>query len=235
MSSNVLITGATSGVGLALARRLGDRASLLLTGTRPVAEITAALPAASAYIAADQRHPETAASIILEELSRLGWEALDLAILNAGAGFALDPADETPEAIRTTLDVNLFSAIALAHGLFPRLEKARGKLILIGSTAHKGAPGFASYAASKAGLGGFARALAEEWRGRVSVQIIHPGPTATDMHAKAGYDPGRLGKYFISPDRMAAMIEQVMSGRRSPVTASYTRYLASGLWLGIRA
>ena len=45
------------------------------------------------------------------------------------------------------------------------------------------------YAASKAGLDGFGRALAEEWRGAVTVRVLHPGPVATGMAARAGRSP----------------------------------------------
>lgn len=229
MRPRLLITGATSGIGLALARGRAGGAEMLLTGRRPEAEIRSLLPEGVAYVAADQAEPEFA-TIVSAALDRLGWDRLDLAILNAATGFAADPATESAQSIRTTLDVNLFSAIALAHALFSRLEEASGRLVLIGSTAHRGAPGFASYAASKAGLHGFARALAEEWRGRVAVQIIHPGPTATGMHDKAGHDPGPIGRMFARPETMAARIEAAIRSGRSPVSIPFARYAAQAAY-----
>ena len=77
------------------------------------------------------------------------------------------------------------------------------------------------YAASKSGLAGLARSLCAEWRGRIDVQIIHPGPTATAMHERAGYDPGWMRKFFL-PDRLAAAtIARLMSGN-APVSGIYS-------------
>jgi NAD(P)-dependent dehydrogenase (short-subunit alcohol dehydrogenase family) len=221
----ILITGATSGIGLSLVRRFEGRGTLLAAGRRSAAEAVAVLPPGTAYVQADQTAPEAAAEAIGAALDGLGRDGLDLAILNAGTGHAVDPAEETPQMLREVLDANLFAAVALAHRLAPRLEARRGRLVLIGSTARTGAPGFASYAAAKAGLHGFARALAEEWRGRIAVQAIHPGPTDTDMHARAGHDPGRLVRLFARPDSMAALIDEAVDGGRSPVTLSFGRFL----------
>jgi NAD(P)-dependent dehydrogenase (short-subunit alcohol dehydrogenase family) len=224
-TTRILITGATSGIGLSLAQRLAGRGTLLAAGRRGRAEAAAVLPPGTPYVQADQSAPEAAMQAISDALDGLGWEGLDLAILNAGTGHAVDPAEETPQMLRGVLDANLFAAVALAHMLAPRLETRRGRLVLIGSTARKGAAGFASYAAAKAGLHGFARALAEEWRGRIAVQAIHPGPTDTGMHARAGHDPGRLVRLFARPQTMAELIDGAMAGGRPSVTLSFGRFL----------
>ncbi|MEP0696931.1 MAG: SDR family oxidoreductase, partial [Nitratireductor sp.] len=176
------------------------------------------------YARADQTAPESAVAAIEAGLARLGWDGLDLAVLNAGTGFVGDPADEPAARLRATLDANLVAAVLITRALYPRLAAARGRLVLVGSTARRGAPDIASYAASKAGLNGLARALAEEWRGRVEVRIVHPGPTATAMHAKAGHDPGRLGRLFAPPDTMAMLIERAAASDRPATTLSFARF-----------
>ena len=227
MGKRVLITGATSGIGSALAHYYAGHADLLLAGRRPEQDIRRDVPADAAYVAADQSRPEQAATRIGKACESLGWDGLDLGILNAGTGYVGDPALEDPDRLRETVDTNLVAPIAIAHRLFPLLEAAGGQLVLVGSTAHRGAPAFASYAASKAGLDGFARALREEWRGRVGVQVIHPGPTRTGMHRKAGLEP-RGERFFASPERMARLIAQAVETRRSPVTISFARYALAG-------
>lgn len=234
MTGRVLITGATSGIGEALTRRIARDNEVLLTGSRPAEQLSTALPDGACYVQADQTRPEDAVDRIDRALDSSGWPSLDLAVLNAGIGFACEPETEMPATICQTLDVNLVGSMLLARSLSRRLEASGGKLVLIGSVAHRGASGFATYAASKAGLHGFARALREEWRNRIRVQIIHPGPTATPMHARAGFDPGRIGRLFLKPDTMAAMVHRAMRTDKSPVTVSFGRYILSGAFAGRR-
>ncbi len=221
----MLITGGTAGIGAALARRYANRAELLISGRMPVLDAAPLLPAGAAYVQADQAAPEVAAKAVADTIDERGWSALDLAILNAGTGKTGDPADDTPQQIREMLDVNLMAAIELAHRLHPLLAPAKGTLVLIGSTARKGAPAFATYAAAKAGLDGLGRALAHEWRDNIRVKVIHPGPVATDIHAKAGFDPGAARRFFASPDAIARMIERAISGRGNRRTISFAHYL----------
>ena len=227
MKPRMLITGATSGIGAALAARYAGRADLLLAGRRQYEAAAATLPANANYVVADQSEPERAAAQIGNALASLGWDTLDVAVLNAGTGWSGDPATEPAASIRNTLDANLFAAVTLSHALAARLEG--GQLVLVGSTARRGAPQFASYAAAKAGLDGLARALSEEWRGKVRVKIIHPGPTATGMHAKAGFDTGRARALFAPPEMMARLIERAIVGRRIRRTISFPQYLAAAV------
>ncbi len=231
-SGRVLITGATSGIGSALTVRMARQNDVMATGSRPLEQLSPHMPPGVRYVQADQTRPEEAANRVETALQNSGWSGLDLAVLNAGVGFASEPGAEAVDTIHQTLDVNLMSSILLARLLSERLEAAGGKLVLVGSVAHRGASGFATYAASKAGLHGFARALREEWRDRIRVQIIHPGPTATGMHAKAGFDPGRIGSLFLRPDTMAALMHRAMLTEKSPVTVSFARYIVSGAFAG---
>lgn len=224
----ILVTGATGGIGRALVGRLAARHELAATGRLPFEVARDLLPQTVHYIEVRQDDPLCAAESLGEGLAMLRWDRLDNAILNAGTGFFGPPELESAEKTRLTLDVNLGSTIAIARICFPLLEAAHGRLTLIGSASRRGAAGFASYAASKAGLNGFTRSLRSEWRGRVDVQMLNPGPVATGMHKKAGHDPGWPARFFLSPGSMAAMIEAAVAAGDSPLGLSWTRYLAGG-------
>jgi len=213
----ILLTGGTSGIGLAMVRRLSQRHEILTTGRKLTPELEGLMGVFEhiRFLPLDQSDPASVADTITGKLKALNWQELDNVILNAGAGYVSEPQDEPASAIRETLDVNLAANLAIAHAVYPFLKQSRrGKLSIIGSTARKGAPNFASYAASKAALHGLARSLKEEWRGKVKVQVIHPGPTKTDMHEKAGLKLGASRNFFADPDAMAKMIETQIAARR---------------------
>jgi len=234
---NILITGATDGIGRLLADHyLAQGANVAVTGRREPQAVQNMFHNKILYIQADQSNPQSAADTIHRGLVEDGWECCDLAILNAGNGHTCDPLQEKPGALRDTLNVNLVAPVLIARALAPLLVKApQGKLTIIGSTSHKGAAKFASYAASKAGLHGFARSLREEWRGKINVQIIHPGPTATNMHAKAGFEAGAMKHIFLDPDIVARIIMSKISKGRSPVSAGFIARLVYALDVRRRA
>lgn len=234
MRRKILITGATSGIGLVLAARLAGRHDVMITGRKKPKDISEALRTNFTYVQASQTEPEAATQAIAKALLKSGWTSLDNAILNAGTGIAATHAIDEVDAIRATMDVNLTSSILLSRALYPWLEKARGRLTLIGSVAHKGQAQFPAYAASKGALNGFARSLGSEWAGNVRVQMLHPGPTRTDMHEKAGFDPGWMRELFLSPEGMAKMIETAVASRPSTAKLSWARYYGGGSLAGRR-
>ena len=201
-----LITGASDGIGLALARIYLARGwRVLPLGRRPAAELEPALR--DEYLRVDLAQPY-AAALVAEALRRRGVAQLEQLIHCAGIG-AYGPVEaQTPEVISALLDVNLRAPIALTHALLPLLVAARGRVAFIGSVAAAlPVPDYAVYGATKAGLEGFARSLRDELRGQVGVQLIHPGATRTGMHAKIGAPLERMGwSRFPPPERVAQQI-----------------------------
>lgn len=195
------VTGASSGLGLEMVRLLAARGdTVLASGRRGLAELPTDFPDC-AYLQCDLSDPA-------DVLQLADWAAghgrLQAAVLNAGAGFFRPLAQESPAALARVHAINLDANITLAHRLHPEL--AGGRLGLVGSVAHKGAAGMPVYAASKAALDGFGRALAEEWRGQITVRVLHPGPVATGMSARAGRIPDFADRLFLPPRQTAAAL-----------------------------
>lgn len=216
--SLTLITGATSGIGLELAKRLQNTDELIVIGRKEKHEACALISEKIKYIQTDISSPSIAVDAIMAELDDLNVQAIDRVIHCAGVGVYTSPDHETSEQIDQNVSVNLLFPVLLTKALVSRIEVSKGKVVLIGSVAHKGSPNMASYAASKAGLAGFARSLEAEWRDRIDVQVIHPGPTLTPMLEKAGYKVGKEGRFFLSPEAMAEEIIKVMATNKKSAT-----------------
>ncbi len=171
--STVLITGATGGIGHAIARALSARgANLILTGRRTevLEPLAGELNARSLTVDLSDR----------SEVERLSAEAGQVDILLANAAL---PASGTLDSfsvaqIDRALDVNLRAPIILAHALAPDMvARGRGHLLFMSSLSGKAAtPGAALYNASKFGLRGFAAALRADLRASgVGVSAVFPG------------------------------------------------------------
>jgi len=195
-----LLTGASHGLGLALAQELVVRGYRVLgTGRRPLQELPNDYPDC-AYLQVDLNQPGAALQITDWTAQQVAG-TLPLAILNAGAGRYRPLHAETAAEMTEVLQINFDTNLQLAQALCPKLQG--GTLGLIGSVAHKGAAGMPVYAASKGALDGFGRALAEEWRGQVRVRVLHPGPVATGMSERAGRPRDMMDSLFLSPRAVA--------------------------------
>jgi short-subunit dehydrogenase len=222
---HVLITGATICIGLALARRYHARgARLTLVGRRDPAELDGRLFDHASYCRVDLAQPY-AAPVVAEFLRRRGIGRLDVAVHCAGIGSYGPVAAQEPAEVDALLDTNLRAPIALTHSLLPLLEG--GRLVFVGSVAAAlPAPEYAVYGATKAALEGFARGLRAELRGRVCVQVIHPGATRTAMHARAGAPLERLGwSRFPPPERVARQVERAIDRGGEVVTLGIGNHL----------
>ncbi len=216
----VLITGATTGLGLALAQQYRDRdAQLILVGRRPLHELDAALFTPSTYCRADLARPD-AGSIIDQFLHENDIDRLDLLINNAAIGY-YGPVKQQPVAtVSSLIDVNLRAPVALTHQLLRHIVAAHGRIVFISSVvATLPAPDYAVYAATKAALEAFARNLRVELGSSATVQIIAPGAIRTALHERSGAPLATLGwDHFPSPDVVARRIVRVIERRRTDAT-----------------
>lgn len=231
----VLITGATSGIGAALARIYGERgARLVLIGRRDSADLDPTLYGPDRYCRVDLTQAD-AAQTVVAWLDAQGIDRLDTAILNAGMGYYGDVAAQSPAHIQELIALNLRAPIALSHALLPRLDRAQGKLVFVSSVASALAtPAYATYTATKAALDGFARSLRIEQAGRVRVQVVHPGAVNTGMHAKIGIPKESMNwEKFPPAHKVAAQMVRAIQGRRRNPALGMGNQLAR--WAGIYA
>ena len=209
MSRTIVVTGAGSGIGAVLARRLigrGDRLVVVARDAHRAQDLLADLPGSSAIVA-DLADPAT----LQRAVADAALPARIDAVVHAAGIVELGGVGELPlSAWSAQLAVNLIAPAELTRLLLPQVRAARGQVLFVNSgaglTAH---PQWGAYAASKHGL----RALADALRGEeaahgVRVTSVYPGRTATPMqeqvHAQEGaaYDPSR----FIDADSVAVAI-----------------------------
>jgi short-subunit dehydrogenase len=187
VGGRVLLTGATGGIGHAIARAFAARgAELTLSGRRlevlePLAE---ELNARS--LACDLSDREQVARLAAEALD---WR-VDVLVANAALPASGLLTEFTLEQVDRMLEVNLRSPIALSHALAPQMiERGQGHLVFISSLSGKvAAPSSSMYSATKFGLRGFALGLREDLRAHgVGVSTILPGfISGAGMFADAG-------------------------------------------------
>jgi NADP-dependent 3-hydroxy acid dehydrogenase YdfG len=200
-----LVTGASRGIGAAVAEALAPTHDLLLGGRDAAAleAVAADLPAARAWPV------ELTDSAALTE-AVTGIDRLDVLVHSAGIGPLGTVEDSPAEQWRRTFEVNVVAVAELTRLLLPALRAARGRVVCINSGAgHTARPGWASYAASKFALRAFADALrAEEAPRGVRVTSVYPGRTDTAMQrAIVAHEGGRYdARAFLRPESVARAV-----------------------------
>jgi short-subunit dehydrogenase len=222
----VLITGASSGIGAALARELArEGASLVLMGRRRerLEQLSAELAAAGAkvvlHVGDVTRRADLDAAVAL---ATKHFGRLDMAIANAGFGVVGTFETLTVEDYRRQFETNVFGLLETAKACLAELEKTRGRLVLIGSVAgHVATPNASPYAMSKFAVRALAMALGPELEPRgVTVTLISPGFIASEIrqvdnlgvHHPRARDP--MPAWLVMPAHVAA---------RKIVAAAYRR------------
>ncbi|MGB6765132.1 SDR family oxidoreductase [Mycobacterium sp.] len=202
-----LITGASRGIGAAIATALAPTHTLLLAGRpSPALQATAErLGATTLTLDLTDTDAIPAATAAIGEL--------DVLVHNAGVFFPGRIAESTVEHWRATLDVNVVGAVALTLALLPALRRASGQVVFINSgTGRKASPDMASYSASKFALRAFADSLRDS-EPALRVTTVYPGRTDTDMQRAlvsfegGEYDPDR----FLWPDTVAELVARVLA------------------------
>ncbi|MBI3042518.1 MAG: SDR family oxidoreductase [Betaproteobacteria bacterium] len=224
--SRILLTGATGGIGRALAPELARRgARLALAGrdtnrlARLAGEISnAAAPAVS--LPSDLARPGSHAELVRCAHESLG--GIDVLINNAGRSRFSAFAGEDEAALRDLIEVNVTAPLLLARAALPHLlQRGTGCIVNIGSVF--GAIGFpyhAAYSATKFALRGFSEALRRELADSgVKVLYIAPRATATAMNGPAARAlMADTGTAVDAPEKVAVAIADALAGDRQEVT-----------------
>lgn len=231
-----LITGASGGIGEALARELAaNGVHLALFAPRAerleaLALELAPLAGAVACIAGDVTKPDDRRRALEVCQGQLG--GLDLLVNNAGVG-ALGRFDEAvPERLRTVMEVNFFAAAELTRAALPLLKRGRQPLVVnIGSIlGWRSIPNYTEYCASKFALRGFSEALRGELA-RDGVGLLHvaPGRTQTEFFENVVERKAPLplaGSQGLSASSVAqAIVRAMIRGQTELVTGAGGRWL----------
>ena len=222
MSRVVLVTGGSRGIGLAVARRfaaLGDHVAVTYNSSPP--------PDGLFGVQCDVTSAESVDAAFAAVEAKFG--PVEVLVSNAGITkdgllLRMGEADFT-----NVIDANLTAAYRVTKRAAQGMLKARkGRIVLVSSVVGLlGSAGQANYAASKAGLVGFARSLARELGSRsITVNVVAPGPVSTDMTAVLGEDRLKeltaavpLGR-MASTDEIAGVVAFLASGDAAYITGA---------------
>ncbi len=204
-----LITGASAGIGAALAREFathGHDVVLVARRKERLERLASELEArgvTATPIAMDL--DDAAAAIELHEaVSERGLD-VDILVNNVGVGTYGPFADSDLDAERTQLRLNVVLPVELTRLFIDELQGG-GKLLTVGSMAGMApGPGLATYYASKSYVNSFTQAIAEELRGDVGVTLVCPGPVDTEFADRAGMGESTVGAISSNtPENVAA-------------------------------
>ena len=202
-----LITGASGGIGSAIAEALAPTHTLLLAG-RP----SRRLDAVAERLGATTWPLDLADQASFEEAAEM-FDSLDVLVHNAGVAYPGRVAESVPEQWRACFEVNVTGAVALTLALLPALRAARGQVVFINSGSGLNvSPGLAAYSASKFALRAFADSLRID-EPLLRVSSIHPGRVDTEMQQElVAYEGGEYdATRFLTPQTVARVVAQVVA------------------------
>ncbi len=227
----VVVTGASSGIGLALVKAL-------------LAEGYAVLGIAKSFEKAGLNHPNfSGRSINLADLDALPGAMSSLLneidrpikalINNAGIGRMGFLEQLSVKDIRLVMDTNLTSQVIVTKTFLPLLKKqGEGDILFMGSEAAlKGAKQGSIYCASKFALRGFSQALREECgKSGVRITLINPGAVRTPFFENLQFEPGLAAENAIEPEDIASAVSMVLAARSGTVFDEITLSPRNQVW-----
>ena len=230
--NTTLITGASSGIGAAFARKLAKRGRNLLLVARSEDKLIALCNELgrlsgirAQYVAIDLTEPEAAARLF-EETQKRELE-IDMLINNAGFGSMGDFVRLDLASDLEMIDLNIKSLVELTHKFLPPMrERRQGTIINVASTAgFQAVPFMATYAATKAFVLSFSEALWEENRSHgIRVLTLCPGVTETNFFAAAKIDRPPMRTVQTAEEVVDAALRGLRRGR-STIISGWANFL----------
>ena len=229
--NTTLITGASSGIGAAFARKLSGRGRNVLLVARSEDKLIALCnelgrltSIRAQYLALDLQRPDAAAQLF-EETKKRELE-IDMLINNAGFGSMGDFAKLDLKRELEIIQLNITTLVDLTHRfLQPMRERKRGTIVNVASTAgFQAVPYMATYAATKAFVLSFSEALWEENRSHgVHVMALCPGVTETNFFEASGMDhpPMRITQ---TPEEVVDTALRALNRKKGAVISGWTNF-----------
>ncbi len=217
--SKVLVTGASSGIGAALARLLAEHGAIVAILARRADRLAAVLeqcqqhtPASRLYVT-DLSDPEEAERAVLQAWDDM--DGLDIVVNNAAIPKRRLAQEITVAEVQQTMLMNFESPIRLTLAVLPRmLERDHGMIVNVGSFGGRvGIPGEAAYCASKFALAGWSESMALDLcHTGVDVRLILPGAIATEIWEQPGNDAPLFDGPFETAESVGVGIMAAIEG-----------------------
>jgi NAD(P)-dependent dehydrogenase (short-subunit alcohol dehydrogenase family) len=224
-----VVTGASSGIGAALARALaaqGARVALAARSAARLEALAAKIAAAGGEalaVATDVTDPAQVSALV--QRVEQTWGRLDILIANAGTYVQVPTAELTLDALQRGMEINFFGAMGTALAALPLMRRQRsGHLVFMASqAAFIPIPPDGPYAASKAALSGIAQVMRQELAPEgIAVTVVYPGRIETPLirHLRMPWISPKA-----SPERLARLIVGAIRGRRRRLIYPVSGYL----------
>jgi NAD(P)-dependent dehydrogenase (short-subunit alcohol dehydrogenase family) len=192
-----IVTGASSGLGVAFAKALAEAGADVALGARRVEkleetkQLVEAAGRKAIVVATDVSKPEDCQALVDAAVEQLG--RVDVLVNNAGVGTAYPATRETPEQFRDVIDINLNGCYWMAQAC-GRVMEPGSSIVNISSVLGLTTAGLpqAAYASSKAALIGMTRDLAQQWTGRKGIRVNALAPGFFESEMTAQYPEGYL-------------------------------------------
>ena len=224
--STALVTGASSGIGRAVATALAQNGARVVGLGRDLPALQSLAEATGATVRQVDLECQRGAARVVEE-SRPDLPPIDILVNCAGSGRYGPLAEHSTEDIDRLLNVNVRAPIALTKAVLPGMrERGHGRVVNVASIAGRlGVPNETVYSASKGALAVFSRALNAELAGTgVGVTVVFPGVVQTPFFKRRGAPYSRDWPRPLPPERVArAIVRAIVRDRAEVVIPNWLR------------